>query len=97
MTDRAAIFQEWFAVGPAASRVLAALYDGEGCSRSHCALMVAGGQTMNGLHLTIKRLRDAMDAGSIANIFREGYRLTDAGLADCGRALADAAARERAA
>lgn len=93
MTDRAAIFQEWFAVGPAASRVLDALYGHGGKPVDHGTLMAAGGQTMNGLNLTIKRLREAMDRGSIENIFRQGFYLTQAGLADCDKALADAAKR----
>lgn len=88
---------EWFGVPPAAGRVAARLYSARGVVVYHEALVIAARQTRNGLNLSIKRLRDAMDEGAIVSVYRVGLRMTATGLADCDRAIADAAARERAA
>ncbi|MDB5448078.1 MAG: hypothetical protein JWQ97_3395 [Phenylobacterium sp.] len=97
MTDRAEVFREWFAVTPSASRILDALYEASGRVVAHQVLRAVSQQTRNGVELSIKFLRAAMDPGAIANEMGEGYRLTLAGLKDCDRALEDAVQRERAA
>lgn len=96
VTDRAQIFKAWFAVMPAASRLLVALHDAAGEVVPFADLIQASGQTSNGVTLSIKLLRDAMDVGSIRNVNGVGYRLTAVGMADCEAAITDAT-RERAA
>lgn len=97
MTDRAAIFQEWFSVPPSAARVVSRLHAARGVVVYHATLRVDARQTQNGLNLSIKKLREAMDEGAIANVWSAGFKLSPAGIADCDRALADAAQRGRAA
>ncbi|HYF06362.1 MAG TPA: hypothetical protein VD970_01990 [Acetobacteraceae bacterium] len=93
MTDRAILFAEWFGVGPAAARVCSTLYEAQGAVVPFPALMAAGRQGRNGLNLSIKRLRAAMDPGSIGNVHGRGFYMTEIGLADCHAALRDAFAR----
>lgn len=92
----AAIFKEWFCVGPAASRVIAALYEGGGEVVPTDDLVAASRQTLHGFRVSLVHLRSAMDAGSIKLRRDRGYWLTEVGLADCRAALADFEARAAA-
>lgn len=97
MTDPAVIFAEWLGIRPAAGRILAALHRRPSAVVSMDALRLAAGQTFNGVNFSLRQLRAAMDPGAIECIFREGHALSPVGVAECELALADAAARERAA
>lgn len=97
MIDHASAFREWFRVPPAAVRILVALHDAGGETLSFPDLITASGQTANGVNLSIKFLRAAMDPLSIMNVSGVGYRLAEIGARDCEAALADAARMERAA
>lgn len=96
-TDAVATLREWFAVPPSAARLVARLYAAGGKVVEHHDCRRAAGQTTNGINLSVKLLRAAMEPGAIANEHCVGYRLTPTGIADCDRAMADAATRERAA
>lgn len=98
MSEPCEILRQWFGLGPAAGRLIATLYAAQGAPVSFDGLVAAVRQTRNGTALSLKRARAAMDAGSIETSRKAGgYWLTAVGVADCERALADAASRERAA
>lgn len=92
----ALIFREWLGVPPSAGRVLAALYLAEGRVVRHADLGAAARQTGNGLALSIKHLRRAMEREAIVCVWGTGYRLGAPGVADCENALADARQRRAA-
>lgn len=86
-----AALKAWLAVPPSAARVLAAMFAARGEVVPRGDLMASGGQTRAGLELSIKILRAAMDAAAIVNVPTVGFRLTSSGVAECERAVADAA------
>ncbi len=97
MTPRAQVFKEWWAIRPAACRVAEILYDARGALVPTSELMKRAEQTRHGLEFSIRQLRFAMDGRSIINVMGEGFYMTTTGLAECDRALRDAAGREQAA
>lgn len=97
MSPIASIYAAWLGVPPAAGRVMAALCAANGRPVSHDDLQAASGQTRNGLYLSIRRLRLALEPGALVNKYAEGFRLTAVGLAERDAALADAATLEVAA
>lgn len=97
MTPAALMYSAWLGVPPAAGRVMAALCEASGRPVSHDDLQAASGQTRNGLYLSIRRLRLALEPRALVNKYGQGFRLTAAGLAERDAALADAATLEVAA
>ncbi len=93
MIDRAAIFREWFGLGPAAGRLIAALYEADGAVVRLNDLATARGQTVNGTNLSLKKVRAAMEPDAIRAQRLAGYWMSEEGFADCRRALADAERR----
>jgi hypothetical protein len=93
--NTALVLKEWFGVKPAAGRVAAALYEANGQFLTKAQLIEASRQTGTGVAISLKLLRQDMDAGAIEFITGSGYRMSPAGLADCANALADAEKRER--
>lgn len=93
MNQRAAIFREWFGLGPAAGRLIAALFEADGAVVRLADLAEACGQTINGTNLTLKKARAAMEPGAIPAQRLIGYWMSETGFEDCRRALADAERR----
>jgi hypothetical protein len=93
----AAVFKDWLAVKPAAGRALAVLYEAAGELVPIEDMLRSTGQTRNGLYLSTRDLRQTMDRGAIKNEHGVGYRLTEVGMAECRRALADASQTQVAA
>lgn len=89
---RAAIFSEWYGIGPVAGRVCAALYAADTRPLTVPAMRVQLGHMTDTLRAGIVALRAAMDPGELIT---DGlrYALTEAGIDDCNAALADARAR----
>ncbi|CAN7306253.1 hypothetical protein LJR164_001608 [Phenylobacterium sp. LjRoot164] len=84
-----AIIKEWFAVSPAAARVVVTLYEAGGKAVAIEDLAAAVGQTVKGLRASLVELRASMDKGSVSCARSVGYRLTPVGRADVEAACAD--------
>lgn len=83
--------QTWFGVPIASARIANALFAASGWL-TRDDLVAASGRTINGMHLSLKLLRAAMEPDSVEYVTGHGYRLTEAGRADCGAGLAERAA-----
>lgn len=82
-------FIAWFAVDNSAARFLAELYSFHGLTVRHDYLTAKLGVSLGSLRMSSHDLRQAMDPDSLVAIYGIGYRLTQTGLEDCRRAIAD--------
>lgn len=95
--NRATAFAEWLGVDSAAAAMLDELYTLKGLTVRHEHLCRRLDCTLAALRTRALDLHQAMDPRSLVAIWAVGYRLTPIGVADCDRALSDAAQRDTAA
>lgn len=92
--EHAAIFAEWFGIGPAAGRVCAALYSADTRPLTLGQIRSRIPHARATLSAALVALRLAMDPGDfITDGLR--YALTETGMDDCNAAIADAGQRAR--
>jgi len=79
-------FREWFGIPPAEADILVALYAANGEFRQAKQLLP---ETCSPTTVweRVRVLRQALEAEAIDCIPRQGYRLTDTGMAECRAAL----------
>ena len=80
-------FREWFGLAPSEAAVLIELYVAKGDAVTQTALASASGIALRSVQNCIVTLRLALDSEAIDYERSSGYRLTDAGLAECRAAL----------
>jgi hypothetical protein len=92
--DRAALFAEWYGVGPVAGRVCAALYSADTRPLTVDEIRREILHAPASVRAALVALRQAMDPGALVT---DGlrYALTDDGMDDCYAAIADARRRAR--
>ena len=80
-------FREWFGLRPTAADVLAKLYLAAGGFLTSIELSHAVGALPSAMRFHLSQVRQAMDCEALDSLKGCGYRLSEAGLAECRLAI----------